>query len=367
MSKGCVILNPYKEQEVEKVGFVSGLIWGKPPKNAWAEINNLLVKAESAKEVTADQVKKAAKNWSVKFNDENVEARAEIYRPLAEVVFTEAESKAYARFEELAHLAKVLELPDYQIKKSDKAAKMAAYFARCRKILDGTETLTIKEIDALFGYDYEDGLAARKQVFQDYFFVEFEAISARRRYSDKDVEKYTNDCKKLDIPYEFRNNIDQALEHYQQLWLAETQPLPENPIDLPLQPGEVCRAYTNCGFIEEKEVETVDNYYDINRKFKLDETVTFSGAKLDMPTFKEEAKVVTELGYFFLTNQRIFGLAKESARIVDLENITGVDFDNSTIITFHTTEGDVSFKYADEAADVMYLLVKRVLAEDLKK
>lgn len=360
-------MNPYKEQEIEKVGFLSGLVWGKPAKNTWAEITNILVKAESAKELTADQVKKAAKNWGVKLNDETLEPRAEIYKQLAEVVFGEADSPEFERFGELEHLAKVLEMPDYLVKQSNKVAKMAAYFGRCRGILDGTEKLNIKEIDKLFGYDYEDGLAARKQVFQDYFFVEFEKISARRRYSDKDVEKYSKDCEKLDIPYEFRNNIEQALEHYNQLWMAETQPLSEIPIDLPLQPGEVCRCYANCGFIEHKEVETVDNYYEMTRKFKLEETVNFSGDKLNMPTMKEETNVVTELGYFFLTNQRFFGLAKETARVVDLDQVTGVDFDNSTIITFHTTKGDVAFKYADEAADVVYLIAQRVLKEDVKK
>ena len=367
LCKGCVILKPYTEQEIEQVGFFSSLLGGKPVKNAWAEINNLLVEAESAKDLSAEQVKKAVKSWGAKLDEESVKTRAEIYGKLAEVVYTEADSADYERFQELEHLAKVLELPEYQIKLSNKAAKTVAYFARCRGLLEGTEKLDIKAIDKLFGYDYEDGLAARKQVFQDYFYQEFEGISQRRRYSDEDIEKYSKDCEKLDIPYEFRNNIQLALDHYNQLWMAETQPLPETPIDMPLQPGEVCRAYANCGFIELKEIETVDNYYEMTRKFKLDETVTFSGDKLDMPKSKEETNVVTEIGYFFLTNQRIFGLAKESARIIDLQEVTGLDFDGSTTITYHTTKGDVVFKYPDEAADVMYLLVQRVLKEDIKK
>lgn len=354
-------MKPFTTQELEECGFFSKMFGSKPAENGWKELNNLLAQASSALEISGADAHSALKKWGVKFNDENMNHRSGIYRKLADVVYTEAQTKADAGFKELEHLAQVLELPPHLVHLADKGAKTAAYFARCRKLLSNEEKLTIQQINDLFGYDYEDGFASRKQVFADYFNFKFDDISKAARYTPEQEAGFRADCEKLDIPFEFKSNIQNALDKYRNLWEAEHKPLGNVQQDaFPLLPGEACHAYANCGLCQNKVVEREDNYFELTRKFKIDETVSFKGEKIEHPKFKEEMVILLELGHFFLTSQRIVYIGKKNAFNIMLKDLAGADFDGVNLITFHTKEkGDVIIKYSDEAAGVMYILFNR--------
>lgn len=356
-------MKPFTTQELEACGFLSKIFGSKPAENGWKELNNLLANTDSAMSITANDVHSALKKWGVKFNEENMNQRSGIYRKLADVIYTEAQSKADDGFVQLAHLAEILDLPPHLVHLADKGAKTAAYFARCRKLLSNEEKLTIQQINDLFGYDYEDGFASRKQVFADYFNFKFDDISKAQRYTPDEEAALRADCEKLDIPFEFKNNIQNALEKYRNLWEAENKPLGNIQQDaFPLNKGETCHAYANCGLCQNKVVEREDNYFELTRKFKIDETVSFKGEKIEHPKFKEEMVILLELGHFFLTSQRIVYIGKKNAFNIMLKDLTGADFDGVNLITYHTKDkGDVIIKYSDEAAGVMYILASRAL------
>lgn len=356
-------MNGFTKQELTACGFFSSLFGSKPAENAWKELNNILADAASAQELDAAKVKKVLQNWGVKFNEENNNQRSALYRKLADTVYTEALTADDALFAEAAHLAEVLQLPDNLVKLANKGAKTTAYFARCKKILEHTEKLAIGEINKLFGYDYEDGLAIRRQVFQSHFNLQFEEISKNKRYSPEQEESLRRDCADLDIPYEFKNNIANALEHYRQLWEAENADLGDIPVELPLREGEICRAYANAGACEQKTIEREDNLLEVTRRFEIDETVTFEGEKLKHPKLQEEVTAVNSIGYFFLTSQRLIYLTQKDAQLTELADVTGADFDGINIITFHTRQGGLLYKYSDEAAEAMYIIFGRVFRE----
>lgn len=362
-------MKPFTAQELEECGFFSKIFGDKPAENGWKELNNLLAAADNANTVSAEAVKGALKKWGVKFNDENTSKRSGIYRKLADVAYSEAQSKSDAVFSELAHLAEILELPAHLVHLADKGAKTAAYFVRCKKLLSNEEQLTIDQINELFGYDYEDGFSIRKQVFADYFNLKFEDISKTARFTPEDEQALRNDCATLDIPYEFKNNIQNALENYRNLWNAEHNPLGDVKQDaFPLNQGEVCHAYANCALCQNKVVEREDNYFELTRKFSIDETVAFKGEKIEHPKFKEEMVVVVELGHFFLTNQRIVFIGKKNAFNIMLRDIESSSFDGATLITFHTHNSkgeklEVIVKFSDEAAGVMHILFARTQKE----
>jgi len=358
-------LNGYTKQELEQCGFLSSLFGGKPAANAWKEINNILADATSAQELTSDKVKKALKNWGVKFNEENLQERSAIYRKTADYVFTEAMTADDSLFEQSKHLAAVLEMPEHLVGLANKGAKTAAYFNRCSKLIKGQEKLTINEINNLFGYDYEDGLSIRKQVFQANFNLEFEDISKELGYSPEQELRYHEQCEALDIPYEFKSNIQNALNHYRDLWNAENSEFNELEVDgLPLAEGEACHCYANAGICEKKTVEREDNIFEMTRKFEIDEIVSFSGDKLEQPKIKEEITAVEDVGYFFVTNYRIIYASEKLAKQVTLDNIEAVEFDGATLITYQTKDqGPLIFKYPDDAAEVMAIIVKRIIAQ----
>lgn len=79
--------------------------------------------APDALAVSADDVHHALKKWGVKFHDDNCNQRSGIYRKLADVVFTEVQTKEDSLWAQLAHLAEILELPPHLAKQADKAAK----------------------------------------------------------------------------------------------------------------------------------------------------------------------------------------------------------------------------------------------------
>lgn len=356
-------MKPYSMQELEECGFLSKMFGSKPTENGWKELNNLLAAAPDALAVSSDDVHHALKKWGVKFNDDNFNQRSGIYRKLADVIFTEAQTKEDSLWAQLAHLADILELPPHLAKQADKAAKTAAYFVRCRDLLAGTEKLDIKQLNELFGYDYEDSLSMRKQVFQAHFNLKFDEISNAQRYTPDEEAALRADCATLDIPYELKNNIVSALQKYRSLWNAEHMPLGDIKQDaFPLNPGEICHAYTNCGLCQNKMIEREDNYYELTRKFRIDETVAFKGEKIEHPKFTEEMTIIEELGVFFLTNQRLVYIGKKNAFHIPLNVLSGADFDGINLVTFHHTDGtDSIFKFSDEAAGVLYILFERTL------
>lgn len=366
--KDVFALRPYKRQELEACGFFSKMFGSKPAENGWKELNNLLAEAGSVLDIKAADVHGALKKWGVKFSDENIKERSGILRKLADLAYTEATTCDDSLFAQLKKLAELLELPPHMAKAADKGAKTSAYFIRCKNLLEGTEALDINGINSLFGYDYEDGFSVRKQVFANYFNLKFDEISKVQRFSPEDEAHLRSCCATLDIPYEFKNNIENALQKYRNLWNAEHQPLGDMPIALPLNKGEVCHAYTECGLCEFKTIETEDNYYELTRKFRIDETVQFKGTKIEHPKIREDATVLVGLGTFFLTNQRIIYFSKKEAFGVNLKDISGSTFDGVNIITFHRIQDkDLIIKYSDEAAGVMHILFERALKANRDK
>ena len=359
--QGAKQVKPYEIQELEQCSFFSKMFGSKPAENAWKELNNLLANAKDMDAITAADVQAALKKWGVKFSDENVQQRSGIYRKFADVVFTETLAKDEPLFAQLAHLAEVLALPPHLAKLADKGAKTAAYFVRCRNIITGAEKLDIHGLNELFGYDYEDGLSVRKQVFQAHFNTLFEDIVKVARYSPEQEAGFRDDCAKLDIPYEFKNNIVNALQKYRNLWDAENKKLEPLELDLPLEKGEYAFATVNCGLCQNKEIEREDNYFELTRKFNIDETVSFKGEKLEHPKIKEEATILLELGHFIITNARIIYLSQKNAMAIKVDDIKGADFDDINLVTFHHKDGnDILIKFPDEAAGVMHILFNRV-------
>lgn len=359
-------MKPYTEQELEACGLFSRL-FSKPANNAWKEINNLLAACSSADEISAAQAKAAAKKWGAKFDDASAAERSAVYRPLAERAFREAAGKNDPLFSQCAHLAEILQLTPHQVKNAEKAAKTAAYFARCRALIHGEEKLDINTINELFGYDYEDGLAARRQVFQNHFDSCFEDISKKCRFSPEQEQSFRDQCAALDIPYKLKTNIANVLHHYRDLWNAENRPLGDLETDLPLRSGEACRAHANCGLCRHQLVEKEDNYFEMTRKFHIDETVSFKGEKLEHPKIKEEVNAVLELGHFVLTSQRIIYISQKQVIQAEMSELSGADFDGINIITFHGSKGDYMYKFSDDAAEVMHILFNRTFEEFRKK
>lgn len=353
-------MKPFIPQELEKCGMFAKLFGNKPADNAWKELNNLLANTNSIDDINKEQVNTALKKWGIKFNEENMQNRSSIYRKFADFVYTKVQTIEDSLFLQKIKLAELLELPVHLVKMAEKSAKTSAYFIRCRNLLNNKETLNIQQINALFNYDYEDGLAIRKQVFQAYFDNIFDNISQAERYTPKQEQELRNDCLKLDIPYEFKNNIVNALKKYRDLWNAENNPLGEIKLDLPLNNGEICHASVNCGLCQTKMIEKEDNYFELTRKFRIDETVNFKGEKLEHPKITEEATILLELGHFVITNQRIIYLSQKNAFAIDLKDITDAEFDNVNMITLQTkNKGPLEFKFPDEAAGVMFILFNK--------
>ncbi len=354
-------MKPYTHQDLEERGLFSTLMNGKPSANAWAEINNILAEADTAQALTPEKLQAALKRWSAKLNEHTLEQRSNLYRKFADHLYSDAQSPEDDLFAQAQYLADLLQLPPHLVKLADKGAKTAAFYIRCTNLLNEEEPHTIKELNDIFGYDYEDSLHIRKQAFADYFNKIFDGISERQRYTPTEEELFLNKCKAIDIPFELKNNIENALNKYRNIWNAENREPRPIKVNFPLKPGEECYIYANCGLCEHKLTEREDNYFELTRKFSIDETVSFKGEKIEQPIIKEEATVMLELGYFFITNQRIIYLGQKYSQAVPLTEISGADFDGINIVTYHTKKGDLLFKYSDEAAETMQVTFNRIL------
>ena len=81
-------------------------------------------------------------------------------------------------------------------------------------------------------------------------------------------------------------------------------------VDFPLEEGEICHAAGQAALCEVKTVAKEDNYYQLTRKLRIDETISFKGEHIEHPQVMEETAVIIDAGYLFLTNSRIIYLSK---------------------------------------------------------
>lgn len=359
-------MNGFEKQELETQSMMSKLFGSKPSHNALIEINNFLADSTKATDLTSDIADTFVKNWGAKFDGSNIETRSTMYRKVADFVYLTATGKDDAVFEEKTHLAKILELPENLQRLADTGAKKIAYFSRCRQIITGEEPLKIEQINEIFGYDYEDGYDIRVQVFQDYFNKKFDEISDLQRFSPDDEQSLRNICDQLDIPYEFKPNIQNALDKYRYLWSAENAPLGDIQVDFPLNKDEICHAAAQqAGFCEHKTIEKEDNYFELTRRLKIDETISFNGEKIAHPRFTEEITAVVDVGYLFLTNQRVIYLSNKIANIVELNDLENANL-SVNIIYFSKKDGStMAIKFNEDVAEVMFAIFKRILNERL--
>lgn len=353
----------FKKQDLEQQGFMGKLFGNKPQQNAFAEINNILADAKSAAELSKDAAAAIFKKWGCKFSDSNMDQRSAIYRKVADNAFSYALDKDDPLLGDRAHMAEILQIPDNLCRLADNGAKKSAYFARCHAIVTGEEKLSIEAINDLFDYDYEDGFDFRKQVFNDYFNGEFDRIAEAKRFTPEEEQKLRDMCAKLDIPYEFKANIDNALTKYRYLWNAENAPLGNVKVDFPLEEGELCHAAGQAALCEVKTVAKEDNYYQLTRKLRIDETISFKGEHIEHPQIMEETAVIIDAGYLFLTNNRIIYLSKKLAKQIRLDDLKTADL-STNIIYAHQNNGEsLSFKMQDDAAEVMFAILRRILKD----
>ena len=319
----------FKKQELEEQGFMGRLFGSKPQQNAFAEINNILTEAKSAQELPKDAAAAIFKKWGCKFSDTNMDQRSAIYRKVADNAFSSAQSKDDPILNDRAHMAEILEIPENL----------------CRLA------------------DNEDGFDFRKQVFNDYFNGEFDRIADAKRFTPEDEQQLRDMCAKLDIPYEFKANIDNALTKYRYLWNAENAPLGNVKVDFPLEDGEICHAAGQAALCEVKTVAKEDNYYQLTRKLRIDETISFKGEHIEHPQVMEETAVIIDAGYLFLTNSRIIYLSKKLAKQIRLDDLKTADL-STNIIEAHQNDGQsLSFKMQDDAAEVMFAILRRILKD----
>lgn len=353
-------MKPYVTSELEKRGFFDTMLSGKPQENAWKEIGNILAAAEHVEDIEPEALKKAAAKWDVKFNERNTAKRSAIYRQLAEIVFGVMTSLEDPSFKELEGLAGRLGLSPQLAQMANRGAKNVAYGNRCRGILNGSETLDIHELNKLFDYDYDDGLVARKEVFEEHFYQVFEDFEKTQRYSLADEEALSQVAEKLDVPFELKENLMAALMRFRNLWNAETQDLRAIEVQFPLMEGEACYAGTNSGRCVKKLIDVADDFFDRNRKFNVEDTLSFKGGALDSKVEQQEHLLVEELGYFFITNQRLIFASDKNVVQHKLADITGGDFKDNCIY-FHQKNGeDAVYKYSDDASECMFMIFNRV-------
>lgn len=359
-------MKPFEVQELEKRGMLDTFFSGKPEENGWKELNNILAGAEDMSQVPVGALKKAAGKWDVKFNERNITKRSAIYRKFAEQVFLGIGSQDDRLYKDCEYLARELGLSPQATQLANRGAKQLAYAQRCRGIAGGTEKLTIQELNNLFGYDYEAGLVQRREVFEEEFYKDFERFEEKQRYSLADEEKLTALAEKLDVPFELKENLTSALIRFRNLWNAESQDLQPIKVQFPLEPGEECYAGTNAGRCLMKQVEVEDDFFDLNRKFKADDTISFKDNALDTNKRMQEHLMVEEIGVFFITTKRLIFLSEKTAVQHAMADVTGGDYKENCIY-FHMKDGsDVVYKYSDEASECMFLIFNRVLQGKIK-
>ncbi len=356
-------MKSFETQEINKIGFIDKLFGEKDTGNALVEINNLLAQAEKASDVTQADIDAAFKKWKAKPDENNISQRSAMFRKVADIVYTEVVSKEDSLFSEIEHVGNILSLSDVLKKSAISAAKKAAYFSRCRHITEGTEPLTLKDINDIFDYEDMDGLEIRIQIFNGYVNTIMEGITEAKSFSPEEEEKLVGIAESLDVPLELKPNIANALKQYRQIWGAKNTALKPLKIDFPLDDGESCYAATQAGLSERKMVEMEENYFELTRRLEIDETINFKGDQIEHPKHEVEAVVIKNVGNIILTNKYVRYSSEEDNIKIPIAELENVDLE-VTLLKFSLKNGnEVLIRLSDEASEIFFILLNRVRAE----
>ena len=203
--------------------------------------------------------------------------------------------------------------------------------------------------------------------FNDYFNGEFDRIAGRQTLYAGGRAAAARYVRQTGYSLRIKANIDNALTKYRYLWNAENAPLGNVKVDFPLEEGEICHAAGQAALCEVKTVAKEDNYYQLTRKLRIDETISFKGEHIEHPQVMEETAVIIDTGYLFLTNSRIIYLSKKLAKQIRLDDLKTADL-STNIIEAHQNDGQgLSFKMQDDAAEVMFAILRRILKDRNQK
>lgn len=356
-------MKPFQKVTITKYSILDRIMgMSKNTANAMAEINNFMAEAAKATDLTEDFVQKAFKKWSAKFDHNTLADRATCFRKVADHVYSRVQKTDDPLFKDCDYIAGLLDLPEAQQKLAVSAAKKAAYFNRCQALVDDEEALDIAAINSIFHYDYEDGLEIRKQVFTVYFNKLMDGITEAKSYSPEEEAVIRAMCAKLDVPYEFKNNIEQALLHYRENWAAAHQALHAIKVDIPLKPGEICYAATQAGLSTRVTVQKEDNIYDLTHRLEIDDTINFKGQELEHPKVEQEIVKITDVGNLFITNQQVIYLSNKNALALPLKDIASTKLEISLLTLVMQNGQENLIRLSDESAQVVQVLIERARA-----
>ena len=311
--------HPFVYQPLQNRSWVGRITGVHPKGNAVTAISNLLARARSIEEVSADQVLEAATANGIqdlsRFEHELRELFEQHLRHcLSDHILTSEEVST------LAHLRRILGLSD---------VVLVGVFSRAAAMVvaDGKisqqERDWLREVQARLSLSdaeaHRELQAAAQRVYQNFL----DSIIADGQLSPIEDSELERLAQGLGAQIVLDQRTQEHLQTFRLLWAIENAQLPAVDVDINLQRAEIAHWYGNAVRFEHRKTIRRIGYAGPALNIRLMRGVYWRAASYKPAVSVTESLDPVESGRLYLTNKRLFDVGERRTTSIRLQGILG--------------------------------------------
>lgn len=159
---------------------------------------------------------------------------------------------------------------------------------------------------------------------QHFMNLQFQKLTADRKISPEQWNKFTLIAKNLDVILDFNDETKRQLARYKYYWEIENGELPIESVDINLQKNEYCYFSGNADWLENRTVTKRINYGGPVLRFKIMKGVYYRAGSVQVQRITSEQLLEIDFGMLYVTNKRIIFVGNKKNTNIQINKILSV-------------------------------------------
>ena len=320
--------NLFTIQELQSSTFFQRLLKKAPKVNAFIEVNNLLARSKSVKEIKIDDIEEISARYNVDLHSTFIEQFKGLYERYLKKCF-EDEVLTDNEIEELNHLRDILILKDYDVSELHEKLAGNIYKKNIDEAISGGSLEKSKEV---FLDKLQENLRLPEKIANkissesrnNFMNVQLGKMVEDGRVSPTEWEELNIIAKNLNVEIKIDDASKAQLEKMKLYWLIENGELPVKQVGINLQKSEQCYYSTSVEWLETRTVTQRINYGGPSYRIKIMKGFYYRAGSVKVQRISTEQLQTIDRGTFYVTNKRLIFVGNKKNSNIHLAKILSI-------------------------------------------
>lgn len=342
-------MKPFEEKPIKKSGLIGKLLGLHDDENFIIELNNLLAKADTPSQITAQDVENLLKKYRL----DNFIGKRLVKGKIKELIekyvhYLVEEQKLRESTSDIQHLLSVLGLSTKDVKDiAKRSLENLLLRATEDKRFDETEKAEMKALIDIFNLSENEAEKVYSQALTKALSNYISEAVRDGDWSPEEEETLLKFAEEFNVKPNLDPDTQKLLNRLRLVWEAQHGKLPSIPVNIKLQRGEVCHFHTVARLAEWKKEVVSQSYSGPRISFRV-----AKGIYLSHGTYKrhrEVREVLKEIdqGDLYLTNKRALFKGSRKSISLPFNKIIDVDLYTDGVYLYKESGKPVILLFSD--------------------